>query len=157
MAQVSGYHEINNRWAVMGNIAYTNWGIFNQLTLKNTLIPGGIPINITAPLNYHNTFDYAVGANFKATDKWLFKTGFELLQSPTNNRDRIIQDPVGVADIVGIGAHYQQNKALGYDVGYEHAFFHQQKINHVTPFATETGVVNHYANFVGAQLTWNIV
>src|SRR5262249_4090377 len=109
LAQLSLYHELNRRWAIMGTIFYTGWNVFEKGILENVMTPNGQTITTILPFNYHNTFDYALGASFKATEKWTLRTGIEWLNTPTNDTDRIVADPMGSATIVGIGAHYQQN------------------------------------------------
>lgn len=155
-AQISFYHELNNCWAVMGSVFYTRWSIINQVTLQNTMTAFGTPAPASIPFEYHDTLDYAVGLNFKATDKMLLRTGAQYFNTPSNNHDRSLADPVGHMLLVGLGAHYQQNKQLGYDLGYAHNFFQQTAINGATPLATAIGHSNTGASVFSAQLTWNL-
>lgn len=157
LAQLSLYHEFNRRWAVMGTIFYTGWNVFEKGVLENVMTPTGQASTITIPFNYHTTFDYALGASFKATEKWTLRTGIEWLNAPTNDTDRIVADPMGDATIVGIGAHYQQNCRLGYDIGFAHAFCKQAPLNHVTPFGSEFGYSAPETSVIGIQVTWNKV
>lgn len=154
--QVSVHHDINNRLTAMGTVFYTNWSTLNQITLQNVMAPGGSTYRISIPLEYHNTFDYSAGVSFKATDKWTLRTGLQFMNTPTNNRDRGVSDPVGSATVVGLGAHYQYNPALGYDLSYGHSFFKQEPVNLITPVATLSGHNNTQTNVFGAQVTWNI-
>jgi long-chain fatty acid transport protein len=156
LAQLGLYHDITKRWAVMGTVFYTNWAEFDQVTLQNVMGPDGFTFNNTVPFNYHDTFDYAVGVNFKATDKLLFRTGVQYLSAPSNDRDRIIADPISTGTVVGIGAQYRQNCHFAYDIAYAHVFFAQTAINHITPFATEIGHSNTQNNVFAGQITWYI-
>jgi long-chain fatty acid transport protein len=157
LAQLSLYHDLNSRWAVMGTVFYANWRVAQQLILNDIAVPAST-ITATTPLNYHNTLDYSAGVNFKVDSKWMLRAGAELWQTPTNDTNRIVGDPIGTATIVGIGAHYQQNRDLGYDVGYEHGFFNQTKFNYAAQgtATTVTGHSDSYTNIFGAQLTWNL-
>jgi long-chain fatty acid transport protein len=154
--QLSIHQEIGSRWAVMGTLFYTNWSTFQQLTLRNVQIPTGATIPVTIPFEYHNTFDYSLGASFKATDKWLLRTGVQWMTTPSNNRDRGVSDPIGSAIIVGVGAHYQQSAALGYDMGIGHSFFQQESVNLVSPTVSLSGHNNAQTTVFGAQINWNI-
>lgn len=151
--QLSIYHELTPRWALMGTVFYDHWSSLNQVTLKNTMTPFGTLTSATIPLQYHDTFDYAIGTNFKATEKWMFKTGVQYFNTPSNNRDRSVPDPIGQMILVGLGAHFQQNCHLGYDIGYAHDFFQQTVINYVTPFNTVIGHSNTGSNVFSAQIT----
>lgn len=157
LTQLSLYHALNSRWTVMGTVFYTHWSVLKEFTLKNIVIPGGGTIAATIPFNYRNTFDYSTGISFQATEKWLLRTGVEFLDLPSNDRNRLAFDPIGNAAIVGIGAHYQQNNKLGYDLGYAHGFFQKTTIHNITPFHSEMGRCSSYTNIVGVQVTWNFV
>lgn len=157
LAQASINQDINPQWTVKGTIFYTNWASLNQITLKRVALPGGATISSTVPLNYHNTFDYAVGVNYKPTTKWILRAGFELLNTPTNDRNRLVADPIGAAPVLAIGAHYQQNRNIGYDVGYAHPFFYQTKYSNISPTTSVFGYSNSQSNELGLQVTWNFV
>jgi len=154
--QLSIHHDLNSRWAAMGTLFYTNWSTLDKITLKNVILPGGTTIPISIPLNYHNTFDYSAGISFKATEKWLLRTGFQILSTPSNNRNRALADPIGSATILGLGAHYQQNCSLGYELGYAHSFFRQEPVRLFTPVSSAVGHTNTQTSVYGVQVTWNI-
>jgi long-chain fatty acid transport protein len=155
MAQLSVYRDLDPRWTVMGSVFYTDWSVFQTATLQNVIVPTGQTVSNTVLFNYRNTLDYAAGLSFKASKKWTLRTGIEYMDVPSNDRDRIVADPVGSAIILGVGAHYQQNCSLGYDIGFAHAFFHEVANNHVTPFDTEFGHCQTQTNVLGIQVTWN--
>jgi long-chain fatty acid transport protein len=157
LAQLSAQHHITDRLTVMGTIFYTHWSCLQQLTLKKSMLPNGQTTSITIPFGYHNTLDYALGLTFKTNDKFTLKTGVQFLNTPSNNRDRSLPDPVGKATVVAIGGHYQQNKQFGYDIGYAHSFFYQTHINSVTPIYFVSGHSNQSTNLLGVQVTWDIV
>lgn len=156
MAQFSASHDFCQQWTIKASILYVNWHSFKQVTVNNILGPGGMPISNTIPFNYHNTEDYTVGLDYKPSDRWTLKTGVYVLNSPSNGRDRIVVDPISYGTIVSLGAHFQQNHYVGYDVGYAHAFFSDTTFNNVTPFNTVTGHSSQQNNVFGGQLTWNI-
>jgi long-chain fatty acid transport protein len=154
--QVSIYQDINPKWSVMGSVFYERWSTINQIILRNTMIPGGMTVPVTIPFQYHDTFDYALGTNYKFNEKLLLRTGFRYFNTPSNNRDRSVPDPVGRMILLGIGAHYQQNLHVGYDIGYAHDFFKRTVINFVTPVATVVGNSTMGTDIFGLQVTWNI-
>ena len=156
--QFSIQQDLNPRVTVMGTVFYTNWVTFQQVTMKRVMLPGRRwTTSVTIPFGYHNTFDYSIGATFKATEKWLLKAGLQFMNTPSNNRDRAVADPIGSATVVGLGVHFQQNKKLGYDLAYGHSFFKQEPVNLVTPLTTLSGNNNAQTNVIGLQVTWNIV
>lgn len=155
-ADFSVQHDFTSRWTGMFTVFYTNWESFNQIVMKNTMTPFGTSVPVTIPFNYHNCFDYAVGATFKANERWLLRGGLLFLSTPSNDHDRGVADPVGSADVVTLGVHFQQNKALGYDFGVGHSFFKQMPIHYTNPLTSLTGHTNTQTTVIGGQITWNI-
>jgi long-chain fatty acid transport protein len=155
-AQLSLQHDFTQRIAGMATIFYTNWVTFSQVTMKKTMTPFGSLTSVTIPFNYHNTLDYSVGGTYKATDKWLLRAGLEYLNTPSNNRDRGVADPIGTGTVVAVGAHYQQSARVGYDVGLGHAFFNQMAVNNVNPVTSLSGHNNSQTTIFGGQINWNL-
>jgi long-chain fatty acid transport protein len=154
--QFSVHQDIGSQWSILGTVFYTHWSTLSQLTLKNYMLPTGATTSVTMPFGYHNTLDYSLGTNFKLNEKWILRTGVQFMNTPSNDRDRSVSDPVGAATVVNIGAHYQQYPTLGYDIGYAHAFFKQEPVNLVNAVTTASGHINSQSNIFGAQLTWDI-
>lgn len=155
-AQLSIQHDVTPKWTLMGTIFYTNWNTFDKITMKRVVIPGGNITTVSIPFNYHNTLDYSIGTSYKVNEKWLVRMGVQFMNTPSNNQDRGVADPIGSATVVGIGAHYQQNLCLGYDVGFGHSFFKQEPVNFSNPLTTAVGHNNSSSSVFGGQLTWNI-
>jgi long-chain fatty acid transport protein len=156
LTQLSIQQDINPRLTVLGTAFYSNWRTFNQLTMRNTMQPNGTTMAIAIPFEYHNTFDYSVGLNFKMNPQLILKTGVQILNTPSNNRDRSVPDPIGSAIVFAFGAHYQQSNRFGYDMAYAHSFFKQTAINHTAPLEFASGNSNQATNILGLQITWNI-
>lgn len=154
-AQLSFEHDFTKRWTGMATVFYTNWRTFNQIKMEHTETPMGITLPVTIPFNYHNCFDYAVGATYKTTDKLLLRGGIQYMNTPSNNQDRGIADPVGSATIVAIGAHFQSNKNLGYDLGIGHSFFNPMPVNLTTPLTSVNGHTKTQTTAFGGQITWS--
>lgn len=154
-AQLSIQHEITERWTGMATVFYTNWKTFNQIIMQKTEIPGGELASVTIPFGYHNCFDYSVGASFKATEQWLLRTGIQFLNTPSNNQDRGIADPIGSATILTVGAHFQATEKLGYDLGVGHSFFKQMPINFSNALTSLKGHTNSQTTVIGGQINWN--
>ncbi len=166
--QVSAQHDITKQLTVMGTVYYTNWRTFDKINMKRVMAPippfipgpGAATTFVSIPFNYHNTFDYSLGLTYKATPKWMLRTGLQVMSTPSNNQNRGVADPIGSATVLAIGAHYEQNKQLSYDIGYGHSFFKQQSVDLVIQPGDLTrlsGHTNTQTNVFGAQLNWNIV
>jgi long-chain fatty acid transport protein len=164
---LSIYHDINDRWAVMGSVNYTQWNVFGNIPLDNaaaiaqaglSFVPATTDVDV--PQNFHNTWRVATGVNYRASEKWLLRAGAGVDEDPTNNTDRNVRLPDATRYNVAIGAHYQANKRIGIDAGWTHLFVPDAIINQGQAVAQQYTYVNgtseNSGNIIGAQLTWNI-
>jgi long-chain fatty acid transport protein len=169
---LSAYHEVNPSWAIMGSAIYTQWSVFENLTLKNVaaVMPNSssLPTPTTAvivniPQHYRNTWNFSLGANYHASEKLTLRSGIGYDQSPVKNAYRNVQVPDNNKYAVAIGGHYQASNTLGFDLGWTHLFiFSTTKINPPAQVAgvqsvKTNGKVNANADVLGAQFTWDIV
>ena len=69
---LSGYHQLTPRWAIMGNIGWQQWSEFGKqdLTLRST-----DETKFTKDLDYDDTWHFALGAQYRFADSWLWSVG----------------------------------------------------------------------------------
>ena len=165
---LSAYHEMNNRWAVMGSVVYTQWDVFKNLTLNNVAALTDIPhedfphralITATVPENFRNTWRMSIGSNYKINNQYLLRAGVGYDQNPTNNTDRNLRLPDGDRYAVALGGRYQANKDLALDAGWTHEFIKSSSINNTSVMGPQTVTVignsKSNANILGLQLTYS--
>ncbi|MCD6048319.1 MAG: ompP1 [Gammaproteobacteria bacterium] len=161
---LSAYHDMNNRWAVMGSIIYTQWSVLNQLVLNNVaaidpnLDTQGL-VTAVVPQNFHNTWRASVGTTYKIAPQWLVRTGVGYDETPTNNTDRNLRLPDGDRYAVAFGARYLATKNTTLDAGWTHEFVKTVNIDNTTTVSTQQTYVNGHsysnANIFGLQLTYS--
>lgn len=162
---LSLFHRVNNAWALMGTVAYTQWGVFNNLELNNVQGVTGFPpvpaqTNVNLPQNFRNTWRFAVGAMYQPFQKWEFTAGTGYDETPTVDQYRNVRLPDGNRFALAAGIRYQATKTLGLDVGYTHLFIQKVPINITQQYGGESVTTNGHeessADIIGLQLTWNI-
>ena len=154
------YHKFDNNWAVMGNINYTMWSTIKKITLKNIFLLSESN-DLTLPLHFKNSTAVSLGGTYQFTPKWQGKFGIGYDQSPVVKKYRELRLPDSDKQTISIGAHYQAKANLGLDVGYEHAFVNNAKVNTSIPVA-DTGAnyvitgkyKNTSADLLGIQVTY---
>jgi long-chain fatty acid transport protein len=151
-AQAGFYLDVTPRFALMSTLYYTHWKIFNKLNLRDVIFFGGTTMETVIPFGYHDTLDLSVGASYKATERWLLRTGFQIMAMPSVNDFRGVADPIGSAIVVGVGARYRQNCYLSYDIGYAHSFFMPGDIQLVNPLISVFGTTKTESNLLGVQI-----
>jgi long-chain fatty acid transport protein len=160
----SAYHDMNNRWAVMGSVIYTQWDVLKNLTLSNlaaldpTDLSPSTNVNVNVPQNFHNTWRVSVGTNYKIAEQWLVRTGVGYDESPVNNTDRNLRLPDGDRYGIAFGGRYIATKNTTLDAGWTHEFIKSAPINNTSVVSaqqtTVAGTSRSQANVFGLQLTY---
>jgi long-chain fatty acid transport protein len=115
---LSGYHQLNPRWAIMGNIGWQDWSEYGKqdLTLRSTT-----STKFTQDLDYDDTWHFALGAQYRFADPWLWSFGVAYDTSPTDEDTRTPDSPLDAQIRIGTGIQYDWNKDVTVGVAYEYA------------------------------------
>jgi len=113
----SAYHQLTDRWAVMGNIGWQDWSEFGKqdLTLRSTS-----STKFTKDLNYDDTWHFALGAQYQFADSWRWSVGAAYDTSPTDEDTRTPDLPLDRQIRVGTGIQYDWNTDVTLGFAYEY-------------------------------------
>ncbi len=117
LVMVSAYHQLTDRWAVMGNIGWQDWSAFGKqdLTLSATTAT-----SFTKDLDYDDTWHFALGAQYRFADSWLWSVGAAYDTSPTDEDTRTPDLPLDRQIRIGTGIQYDWNNDMTVGVAYEY-------------------------------------
>lgn len=112
MAMFSAYHEIDEKWAVMGNVGWQDWSRFGKVEVR---IDSVDPTSLTVDSKYKDTWHAALGIQYRHTPKWTFTTGVAYDSSAVDDQYRTVSVPMGAIWGFALGARYaiQSNVTLG--------------------------------------------
>ncbi len=121
-ASVSAYHELNARWAVMGDVTWTRWNRFDELRIDadNPQTPTNLLLT-----DWHNVFRLAAGATYRWSDALTLRGGLAYDESPIPTRNRGPGIPDSDRYVVATGLGWQATPSATIDVGYQHIFFRE--------------------------------
>ncbi|MGA7799962.1 MAG: outer membrane protein transport protein [Gammaproteobacteria bacterium] len=156
---VSAYHDLDSRWALMGDVTWTHWSRFQQLRVDYASSQSP---SITDE-NWKNTLRYSLGANYRYNSRWLLRGGIAYDQTPIPDaQHRTPRIPGNNRTWLALGFRYQASPALALDAGYAHLFISSTAIDHQDIHAGQPGgggtVVGSYdssVDIVSAQATWS--
>ncbi len=141
----------------MASAFYTQWSVLKAITLKNTAAPTTVT-TITDNKNFRNTWNFALGANYRLNTRWLLMAGLGYDQSPTRDGYRDIRMPDSNHTTLSIGAELTARPNVSFDFGYAHIFMPQAKIDNHASKASDldlmSGTANTDANLISVQLNW---
>jgi len=112
---LSGYHELNDRWAIMGNLGWQDWSEFGKVGVTLTSEDAS---KLTVDRNYKDTWHVAVGGQYRVAKPWLLTAGIAYDSSMVDDDDRTPDLPLGEQWRFGLGASYDWSEKLAMGVGY---------------------------------------
>jgi long-chain fatty acid transport protein len=123
---LSVYHQIDDQWAVMGNVGWQEWSAFGRQEL--TLTSAGSR-KITKDLNYDDTWHCALGAQYRFLPRWLWSLGMAYDTSPTDDDTRTPDLPLDRQVRVGTGIQYDWDTDITVGLAYEYLDAGQAKVD----------------------------
>lgn len=121
--RISGYHELNDRWALLGTVGWENWSEFKNINISTG--QGSQKI----PRNWDDTWKFAAGVHFRPVDKWLLQLGFAYDTSPVDSDDRTPDMPMDRQIRYATGAQYQWSDRLSTGAQFVYADYGKAKID----------------------------
>jgi long-chain fatty acid transport protein len=165
---LSGYQDLNEKWALLGSIVYTVWSPIELYALDNLAASsannlGNINLfqyNSLVPQDYRNTLRYAVGLNYQMNPTLMLRGGRGSDQRPTVNAARNINLPDANVVVFAGGVHYQMYKQFGLDMGYSYYMkAAATSINSNYALGNSTYNINvltngYYGHLIALQFVW---
>lgn len=130
MVMFSAYHEINPRWAVMGNVGWQDWSRFGKVDVG---INSSTPSSLTADSDYNDTWHAALGVQYRpAVDSpWTFSAGVAYDSSAVDDNKRTVSVPMGEIWGFAVGAQVAVTPNLTLGAAYEFAWLGDMPVNQV--------------------------
>jgi len=102
--RVGIYHELNEKWALLGTVAWEDWSEMDNLILSTR---AGATADI--PRNWDDTWHFAVGARYRIDEKWLVQGGIAHDTSPVDSVDRTADMPVDKQFRLSLGVEQKRS------------------------------------------------
>ena len=114
---LSGYHDLTDTIAIMGNVVWQQWSQFGEPSLE---IPSTNSRKATANLNYDDTWGFALGGRYKFAPDWQWSLGVAFDTSPMSKSQRTPALPLDQQVRVGTGVQYALNDRATIGAAYEY-------------------------------------
>src|SRR5512144_1604281 len=114
---LSGYHDLTDTIAIMGNVVWQQWSQFGEPSLE---IPSTNSRKATANLNYDDTWGFALGGRYRFAPDWQWSLGVAFDTSPMSKSQRTPALPLDQQVRVGTGVQYALNDRATIGAAYEY-------------------------------------
>lgn len=135
----SGYHRLNDNWAIMGNLGWQDWSQFSNTTVS---VDGNDKI-ITIPLKVEDTWHLAFGGQYSLNEKTKLNAGIAYDSSfYQDQNDTSFTLPSGEAWRFGVGAQYNLSNSSDFNFALEYiALEGSSSTDPLSGYYDDTGLV----------------
>lgn len=145
------HHQLNTKWAVMGEATWTRWSRFKDLTI----VSDAPELNTSKAENWDNVMRYSLGLDYQYSDQWTFRTGIAYDESPIPDEFRTARLPGEDRFWLSLGASYKYSDNMTIDAGYMHVFARTADINETDDNGyTLNGKYDVSSDIFGLQMRW---
>lgn len=151
---VSMYHELSDRFALMGNFGWDNWSEFGRVDVS---LVSETTTSATTALNYQDTYHVAIGGQYRLTPEWLLNGGFAYDTSMVKAEDRTLSLPVGATYKFAAGVNWLMRPTIKLGFSYELSYMGNLSVSQNRgPLAGEVSgeFPNVMAHFFAFTLNW---
>jgi hypothetical protein len=153
---VSAYHQLDDRFAVLGDITWTHWSRFDQIVVRfdNPRQP-----DLVTPQDWEDAFRYALGVRYHAEGPATLRVGAAYDETPVPD-PRLRSPRIPDQDRVWLtfGASYRYSEAIALDFAYAHLFIDDARVENTEVITGHVlnGDFDGEIDIVAAQLVWHM-
>lgn len=135
---LAAYRRLNDQWAIMGSVRWTNWSLFKELKIDYD--NGGQSLTVE---NWEDSWSFNIGATYDYNPEWTFRAGYVYDQTPVPSAEyRTPRIPDSTRNAFSLGFSYHPNTQLTVDFGYMYISFDDANTeNTVSLTPTSPGLV----------------
>lgn len=152
---LSGTHQLNNKWQLLGDISWTGWSSIPKIDVYRTSGVSSGALAQTLDTDFKDTWRVAVGANYQYSSDVKLKYGIAYDQTPVRSAStRLVSLPDNNRIWFSTGAQWTPSKGSVFDVGLTYLYVKDSKINNNQSSAgrgTVTGDYTASAVILGVQ------
>jgi long-chain fatty acid transport protein len=121
--KLSGYHELNDQWALLGTVGWEDWSAFKDVNISTDRGSADIP------RNWDDTWKFAAGVHYRPVEKWLLQLGMSYDTSPVDKEDRTADMPIDRQIRYATGVQYKWSDRLSTGAQFVYADYGKAKID----------------------------
>lgn len=111
---LSVFHQLNEKWALLGSVGWQEWSEFGKSDLKF-----GNGNTVEDDRNFDDTWSAGVGFHYQLSDPWKLMAGIHYDSSPVSKSERTIDQPLDRQIRYAFGTQYVYSRDITLSVAYE--------------------------------------
>lgn len=116
---LAAYRRLNDQWAVMSSVRWTNWSLFKKLQID--FADGSQSLTEE---NWEDSWSFNIGVSYDYNPEWTFRAGYVYDQTPISSAEyRTPRIPDSNRNAFGLGFSYHPGSQLSVDFGYMYIDF----------------------------------
>jgi long-chain fatty acid transport protein len=135
---LNAYKRLDDQWAVMGGVRWTNWSLFQELRFKYA---DGTQTVIEE--KWDDSWTFNIGVSYDYSPEWTLRAGYQYDQTPVQSAEfRTPRIPDSDRQAFAFGFTYHPNAQLSVDFGYMYLLFKDASTNNsLNLLSTAPGLV----------------
>jgi long-chain fatty acid transport protein len=109
------YHDINNRFALLGTVAWEDWSQMDNIFISTARGSAKLP------RNWDDTWHIGGGVHYRPSELWLLQAGIGYDTDPTDSDDRTPDMPIDRQWRYAVGAQYKWSDKISIGGAFEYA------------------------------------
>jgi long-chain fatty acid transport protein len=118
IVSLAASHQISPEITLLAELQWTNWSVVRNLRIER---PDGSAISDQAE-QWHSTWFGSIGATYRPSPNWTFRTGFAIDPSPVRDEFRTARLPDTDRYWLAVGLGYRWSDAFRLDAAYARVF-----------------------------------
>lgn len=154
VVSIGAYHALNDQWAVLSDISWTNWSTFNEIRIVGDT--SGLDRTYVREA-WDDTFFVSVGTEYKPTSNWTLQAGVAYDQSPVDDEHRTFRIPDSDRLWLSAGVGYELNENFSFNIGYTHIIADDVSVTEDQGSAAEGTITGDYeadVNIIAANISY---
>jgi long-chain fatty acid transport protein len=123
---LSGFHALNDQWAIMGNVGWQDWSEFGKVRVE---VKSTTTTSLTLDNKYKDSWHAALGTQYQLSDPWRLSLGIAYDSSIVDDEDRTLDVPMGESWRFGTAAVYKVRENMELGLAYELMWFGNLKVD----------------------------
>ena len=131
-AYLAYFRPITRDYFITAGIRWTQWNTFEEIRIEFDDAGGANPLttnDAVTPIDWSNSFTYAVGIDGRVTDQWSWRAGFSFTETPVPDATRSVRTIDSDRTAISFGGSYKPIPELSLDFAYRFISFADADIN----------------------------